>query len=270
MDNGKLTENTVALCVCGHHNTDSPRRYWNELKMTWMVTMKALVSMFVLLCLVVVTAQERHVTGAEAKAQPSRQELDQTAPLDIAPESTDPTERAIRIIRNRLHNDTLPTRSSNCTPGATNRAKNDGCVVLQTLEQLPEGVQSKVTYVDLPPFGPEPILWELPVNWSNTIVVGSVKRIQPYLSEDKRNIYTEYTISVTEVLKDAKGLSLNAASTISLDRMGGAIRLNSGRVLRDVVHGNGAPLIPEHKYVMFLTYDIRGAWFRSFKWLGIG
>ena len=65
------------------------------------------------------------------------------------------------------------------------------------------------------------------MNWSNTIVVGIVKRIQPYLSEDKRNIYTEYTISVTEVLKDAKGLSLNAASTISLDRMGGAIRLNS-------------------------------------------
>ena len=39
----------------------------------------------------------------------------------------------------------------------------------------------------------------------------------------------------------------------------------SGRVLRDVVHGNVAPLIPEHKYVMFLAYDARGAWFRSFK-----
>ena len=124
---------------------------------------------------------------------------------------------------------------------------------------------SKVTIVDLLPFGPEPILRELPVNWSNTIVVGTVNRIQPYLSEDKRNIYTEYTISVTEVLKDAKGLSLNAASTITLDRMGGAIRLASGRVLRDVVHGNGAALSLEHKYVMFLHYDVRGAWFRSFK-----
>jgi hypothetical protein len=119
--------------------------------------------------------------------------------------------------------------------------------------------------LDLPPFGPEPILRELPVNWSNTIVVGIVKHIQPYLSEDKRNIYTEHTISVTEVLKDAKGLSLNAASTIGLDRMGGAIRLNSGRVLRDVVHGNGALLIAERRYVMFLSYDVRGIWFRSVK-----
>ena len=57
----------------------------------------------------------------------------------------------------------------------------------------------------------------------------------------------------------------NAASTIALDRMGGAIRLASGRVLRDVVHGNGELLIPEHKYVMFLSYDVRGIWFRSVK-----
>ena len=66
-----------------------------------------------------------------------------------------------------------------------------------------------------------------------------------------------------ELLKNANGLSLNPASTITLDRMGGAIRLRSGRVLRDVVYGNGAPLIAEHKYVVFLHYDVRGAWFRS-------
>jgi hypothetical protein len=28
------------------------------------------------------------------------------------------------------------------------------------------------------------------VNWSDTIVVGLIKRVQPYVSEDKRNIYT--------------------------------------------------------------------------------
>jgi hypothetical protein len=181
----------------------------------------------------IVSAQDRPVTRSGPQSQPSRQDLDQPSPIDIAPEPTDPTERAIRTIRNRLHNDTFPAPNPSCTPTATRRAKNDGCMALPTLEELPEGVPSKVTIVDLAPFGPEPILRELPVNWSNTIVVGTVNRIQPYLSEDKRNIYTEYTISVTEVLKDAKRLSLNAASTIALDRLGGAIRLNSGRVLRD-------------------------------------
>jgi hypothetical protein len=32
-----------------------------------------------------------------------------------------------------------------------------------------------------------------------------------------------------------------------------------------VVHGNGAPLIAEHKYVLFLSYDARGVWFRTVK-----
>jgi hypothetical protein len=227
--------------------------------------MKALLPILFLLCLVFILAQDRPVTGSGPQSQLSNQDPDQPSPVDIAPEATDPTERAIRTIRSRLHNDTFPAPNPNCTPAARNRAKNDGCVALPTLEELPEGVPSKVTHVSLPSFGREPILRELPVNWSDTIVVGSVNRIQPFLSEDKRNIYTEYTISVTEVLKDAKGLSVKAASTITLDRMGGAIRLASGRVLCDVVHGNGAPLIPEHKYILFLTYDIRGAWFRTVK-----
>jgi hypothetical protein len=229
------------------------------------IFMLTVVSVFMPSCLFFIPSQEHPNAAAEAKPQPTRQELDQPTPVDIAPEPTDPTERAIRTIRNRLHNDTLSSRTPNCTQAATNRAKNDGCRALPTLEELPEGISSKTTYVDLPPFGPGAIQSELPVNWSDTVIVGAVKRIQPYLSEDKRNIYTEYTISVTEVLKDAKGLLLNAASTIALDRMGGAIRLASGRVLRDVVHGNGSPLIPEHKYAMFLTYDARGAWFRTFK-----
>jgi len=129
------------------------------------------VTFLTLICsALIVSAQERTVTGPGANAQPSRQQLDQPTLVDIAPEPTDPTERAIRNIRNRLHNDSFPAPNPNCTPGVTNRAKNDGCRAFPTLEELPESIPSKVTYVDLPPFGPEPILSELPVNWSDTIV----------------------------------------------------------------------------------------------------
>src|SRR5258706_7351093 len=116
------------------------------------------VPVFMLSYSIFISAQERPNAAAEAKAQPSRQELDQPTPVDIAPEPTDPTERAIRTIRNRLHNDSLPAPNPDCTPAARNRAKNDGCVVLRTLEELPESVPSKITYVDLPPFGTQPIL----------------------------------------------------------------------------------------------------------------
>jgi len=200
------------------------------------IFMLTVVSVFMPSCLFFIPSQEHPNAAAEAKPQPTRQELEQPAPVDIAPEPTDPTERAIRTIRNRLHNDTLSSRNPNCTQAATNRAKNDGCRALPTLEELPEGVSSRTTYVDLPPFGPGAIQSELPVNWSDTVIVGTVKRIQPYLSEDKRNIYTEYTISVTEVLKDAKGLSLNAASTIALDRMGGAITFFETLPVRMIRH----------------------------------
>ena len=93
------------------------------------------------------------------------------------------------------------------------------------------------------------------------MAVGVVKNVQTYLSEDRRGIYTEYTVAIEEVLKDESGLSLYPGTTIALDRMGGAVRLPTGRVLRDVVKGNGPPLIPGRRYVLFLYYRAPGTWF---------
>src|SRR6266404_626465 len=92
------------------------------------------VTFLTLICsALIVSAQDRPVTGSAPQAHPSRQDLEVPTPFDIAPEPTDPTELAIRTIRNRLHNDTFPAANPNCTPAATNRAKTDGCVVLPTL-----------------------------------------------------------------------------------------------------------------------------------------
>jgi hypothetical protein len=182
-------------------------------------------------------------------------------PADIAPEP-DAAERPLRTVRGRLHNATRP-QGPDCAAGSAaihpsaNRAKNDGCgpIPTRTLEQLPEELAP--IHIDFPPMP------DLPVKFSDTIVVGTVDRRQPYFSEDNWNIYTEYTITVREVLRDSDRLGLNPGTTIALDRMGGAIRLISGRVIRQQVEGNGAPLIAGHKYVLFLQYDARGSWFRS-------
>jgi hypothetical protein len=184
-------------------------------------------------------------------------------PADIAPEPN-AAERPLRTVRNRLHNATRP-QGPDCAAGkaavhpSASRAKNDGCVPMstRTLEQLPEELAT--IHVDFPPMS------DLPIRFSDTIVVGIVDRMQPYFSEDNWNIYKEYTITVKEVLRDANRLALNPGSTIALDRMGGAIRLVSGGVIRQNVEGNGGPLIAGHKYVLFLQYDARGSWFRSVK-----
>jgi hypothetical protein len=192
---------------------------------------------------------------------PSNPQLEDAEPIDVAPEPTDPAERQLRLLRNRLHDDNnAASRNPNCVPAMSNRAKNDGCGPrTPTLEELPPGVVGKTTFVDLAPMP------ELPVKMSHAVLVGVVEKVQTYLSEDKRNIYTEYTVSIEDVLKDESGLSLYSGNTIALDRMGGAIRLSSGRVLRDEVHGNGPPLVPGRRHVPFLYYHAPGTWFRPLK-----
>jgi hypothetical protein len=217
-----------------------------------------------LLCSVpIVSTQQSSVAGAEEKAQLSRREREQTTPVDVAPEPTGSTERAMRLVRNRLHNDVVTFRTStSVTPLSATSAKNrrDGSSVMKTLEELPEGVPSKVVNVDLMP------MTELPAKQSEVVVVGYVKKAQPYFSEDKRNIYTEYTISIVEVLRNATQLPLRAEGFITSHRLGGALKLASGRVIRLDVSGYGAPITADGKFVLFLGgYDPRGDWFHIYK-----
>lgn len=130
---------------------------------------------------------------------------------------------------------------------------------------MPE--EFSIIHVDLPP------LPDLPVGSSDTVLVGLVNQLQPYFSEDRRNIYTEYTITVRTVLRNKNGLVMNPGSTIALDRMGGVVWLSSGRIIRQRVEGNGAPFTVGHSYMLFVRYDPRGNWFRSVKtwklWNGV-
>lgn len=215
----------------------------------------------------VVLAQDRPTTPVPtAASSQSNPQFEDDNPIVLSPEPTDPAERQLRLVRNRLHNEiSAASRNPNCPaplgpPSASRPARNDSCgPILPTLEELPPGVPGKVTFVDLPPMP------DLPVKMSHAVVVGAVKRVQTYLSDDRRNIYTEYTVAVEEVLKDESGLSLYSGSTITLDRRGGAVRLPSGRVLRDVVKGNGLPLVSGTRYMLFLYYYAPGTWFRPFK-----
>jgi hypothetical protein len=127
----------------------------------------------------------------------------------------------------------------------------------------PSGPAS-VIYVDRAPFPPfaRSADYQLPVKESGTILLASVRKAQPYLSEDGTSLYTEYTISVEEVFKDSATLSFKAGAIVALYRIGGSLRLPSGRVVGTIVHGLGDPPVAGHRYVCFLEYDARGYWFR--------
>jgi hypothetical protein len=79
----------------------------------------------------------------------------------------------------------------------------------------------------------------IPTAESAAVLTGAVVKVQPYLSGDRSRIYTEIEIRVEEVLKGQADGLLPAADSLVIDRLGGALKLGTGRVVRDETHVEG-------------------------------
>src|SRR5579859_5845061 len=86
----------------------------------------------------------------------------------------------------------------------------------------------------------------------DTLIIGTITAGQGFLSGDKRNIYSEFKVTVGEVVK-AAARPLTVGQSIDVERNGGTIRLPSGKILR---RGSLAESMPEigKRYVLFLQY----------------
>ena len=94
----------------------------------------------------------------------------------------------------------------------------------------------------------------LPASQSGVIVVGQVTNAQAFLSEDKTNIYSEFTVTINEILKNNSSLALTPGSSIATVRTGGALRFPSGKIIQRGFGGKPFPLI-NRSYVFFLKYE---------------
>src|SRR5262249_33272035 len=74
----------------------------------------------------------------------------------------------------------------------------------------------------------------------------------PFLSQDQRALYTEYTVNV---LQSIKPLSLAPNTAIAVLRRGGEARLSDGRVVKLQVGGEADQLLVGHQVLLFLTYQ---------------
>src|ERR1041385_7894285 len=215
--------------------------------------MRSAVAVFVLPIAVLNSiAQQPTDSGNRQNASPANQQLQE--PIDAAPEPTNPVERELRLIRNRIHNNRNPMPAAAPVTDRVGRAT----AKRSAFDTRPSG-PAGIIYVDRAPFPPNarPEDVAFPVTASDSIVLGSVTKVQPYLSEDETSLYSEFTVSVEEVFKDSPQLSLNPKSIIALFRMGGSLRLASGKIVRTDVHGLGDPPASGHRYVCFLHYDAR-------------
>ncbi|HKP35709.1 MAG TPA: hypothetical protein VJT71_02535 [Pyrinomonadaceae bacterium] len=70
----------------------------------------------------------------------------------------------------------------------------------------------------------------LPVALSNIIIIGNILNARAYLSSNKTGIFSEFTISIDEVLKTTGSDQVLPGANILAEREGGRIRYPSGRV----------------------------------------
>ena len=110
----------------------------------------------------------------------------------------------------------------------------------------------------------------LPAAQSEVILVGEVTGGRAHLSNDKTGIYSEFPVTIEEVLKNASSSTLKPGSKVYLERLGGVVRYPNGRKYPYRVAGQDMPgvglryvffLKPvgvEEAYEIITAYELRG------------
>jgi len=94
----------------------------------------------------------------------------------------------------------------------------------------------------------------MPFSPSDVVVVGTVTAGQSYLSNDRRNIYSEFKLKLQESIKNSANFYVRARDSITIQRKGGAVRLPSGKVVIRAVMADSMPQTGG-RYLLFLKYD---------------
>jgi hypothetical protein len=91
----------------------------------------------------------------------------------------------------------------------------------------------------------------LPVAESEIVVVGTIGTAQAHLSESKRNVFSEFTLTVEDVLK-SKVQGVAQGSVLTIDRVGGHVKYPNGHRVLYRITGLNMPQVGG-RYLLFLT-----------------
>lgn len=91
----------------------------------------------------------------------------------------------------------------------------------------------------------------LPVAESECVVVGTIGTAQALLSESKRNVFSEFTLTVEDVLK-SKMQGVAQGSVLTIDRVGAHVKYPNGQRVLFRIAGLNMPQIGG-RYLLFLT-----------------
>ena len=91
----------------------------------------------------------------------------------------------------------------------------------------------------------------LPVAQSDIVIIGEITDAQAHLSNDKTNVFSEFTLKVEETLKQSQR-SIAIGDSIITVRCGGGVKFPSGKTQYYRLAHQGLPSIGS-RYVLFLT-----------------
>lgn len=147
-----------------------------------------------------------------------------------APEASDAHERARRRARNKRYDNT----------------DLDADNIKRFMFQEGTGTIS----LGLPSFH-WPVEPAFPVTQSDVVAIGEVTNARAQISNDKTNVFCEFTVLIKDVYKNTTSHSLAPDSSITVERYGGRVRLPSGKI---IVRGFLHQSMPSagRKYIFFL------------------
>lgn len=87
---------------------------------------------------------------------------------------------------------------------------------------------------------------------STAVVIGEIADAKAFLSEDRKQVYSEFVLTIQSVLKNESSQVLPANGSIEVERFGGRALLPSGKVAIVAVDNQNMPRV-KAKYVLFLT-----------------
>ena len=93
----------------------------------------------------------------------------------------------------------------------------------------------------------------MPFEESDAVVIGTITAGQAYLSNDKRDIYSEFKASINEVIKTPNAPYLRNGDSIDVERPGGVIKMPSGKLITRAFMSESMPEMGK-RYLLFLRY----------------
>lgn len=112
--------------------------------------------------------------------------------------------------------------------------------------------ESSGLVIRLPETTPRPPVFQSAVCNADAVLVGTINNKSSQLTEEGNFIFTDYEITVEEVIKDNAAVPIQKDDTIVATRDGGAIRLDN-RILRAKRDDFDPPLVGQ-RYLLFLRF----------------